>query len=139
MTKLRLVREPTTNGDTLGCLFVNGHFRCFTLEDAIRERPDEPVAAWKVFGQTAIPAGRYRLRITWSPKFSRLLPEIQGVEGFTGIRIHTGNRNSDTEGCILVGFVRGNGVIEQSRPAMASIMDALVGDDAEITIENPQP
>lgn len=137
--RLRLIREPTIGETTLGVLFVNGVFRCWTLEDAIRERPGEPVAAWKVPRQTAIPAGTYPVQVNWSVRFDRLLPEIQNVPGFSGIRIHTGNRHTDTEGCVLVGFVRANGVIEQSRPALAGLMDLLTAspDGAELVVENP--
>ena len=62
---LRLVREPTIDGITThGSLYVEGHWQCWTLEDAIREV--------KIHGQTAIPAGRYRVEITFSQRFQRL-------------------------------------------------------------------
>lgn len=136
MTRLRLIREPSAGGATLGALYVNGVWRCWTLEDPIRERPGEPVEAWKRPGDTAIPAGRYAVKTTYSPKFDRMLPEVLSVPGFSGIRIHAGNRAIDTEGCVLVGFVRANAVIQQSRPAVEVVIEACV-DGAELTIENP--
>ena len=63
--------------------------------------------------QYAIPAGCYRLRLTYSPTFHELLPLLDGVLGYarqphngirrTGIRIHAGNTIADSRGCILVG------------------------------------
>ena len=50
-----------------------------------------------------IPAGTYQVRVSWSPRFQCLLPEIINVPGRTGIRIHAGNYPKDTTGCILVG------------------------------------
>ena len=63
--------------------------------------------------QYAIPAGFYRLRLTYSPTSQEILPLIDGVLGYarephngirrTGIRIHAGNTIADSRGCILVG------------------------------------
>ena len=138
---LRLVREPSRDGATLGVLFVNGHFECFTVEDEIRETPD-PVATWKVKGKTAIPAGRYPVVITHSPRFGVRLPLLLNVPGFEGIRIHVGNRASDSEGCILPGRSRGYGCVGESRVAFGQLftkLDTAIGrgDAVVLTIENP--
>jgi hypothetical protein len=139
---LRVIREPSINGATLGVVFLNDRFLCFSLEDELRERAGEAVESWKVPGQTAIPAGRYQLRVTWSPRFQRNLPELVDVPGFSGIRIHSGNRHSDTEGCLLVGFQRANAVVTESLRAMAFITPQIQaadkrGEEAWIEIENP--
>lgn len=127
---LRLIREPSQHGATLGVLFVDGVFEAWTLEDEIR--------AVKIPGQTAIPAGRYPVLMTWSPRFSRVLPEVRNVPNFVGVRIHAGNRKEDTEGCILVGEHRGDAWIGDSRSALARLMTKLVNADAiELAIENP--
>ncbi len=60
----------------------------------------------KVKKETAIPVGRYRLRRTWSPKFQKLVMEVQRVPAFQGIRVHPGKNDDWTEGCPLPGFTR---------------------------------
>ncbi|HYB96208.1 MAG TPA: DUF5675 family protein [Vicinamibacterales bacterium] len=138
---LRLIREPSRHLATFGVLFVDDIFFGFTLEDQLRERADRPVAEWKVYGETAIKAGRYQVKLTPSQRFGRVLPELLHVEGFTGIRIHAGNKRQDSLGCILVGRMRDddNRSILQSQVAMAALMSRLV--DAKgpiwISIENP--
>lgn len=132
--QLRLAREPSGGGITPGRLFVDDVHACFTLEDVVRTGP-------KVPGATAIPAGRYRVRVTYSPRFKRALPLIMDVPGFEGIRIHAGNVAEDTEGCILVGNGRGFHSITDSRLALAALQPRIAGaeargDDVWITIVN---
>ena len=136
---LRLIREPSLDATTLGVLFLNGRFQCFTLEDLIREQIGQPVASWKVAGATAIPAGHYRVQITPSVRFGRPLPELLEVPGFTGIRIHPGNAAVDTAGCLLVGNARSGSRILQSRVAFEAVFAELAAatDPIWITIENP--
>lgn len=93
----------------IGELLVDGVFECFTLEDI--ERPV------KIKGETAIPKGTYKVIINQSNRFKRLLPLLLNVPGFEGVRIHSGNTNHNTEGCILVGQTRHKEFIGQSRKA----------------------
>jgi len=81
---------------TIGKLYIDGVYHCFTLEDKVREGE-------KVQNETAIPYGIYNVIIDISTRFNRLMPHVLNVPGFEGIRIHTGNTDADTEGCILVG------------------------------------
>jgi len=107
--EITLIRNPEpTEGYTAGKLYIDDKFAFFTLEDQVREVPGKPVKDWKIYAQTAIPRGRYRIILTRSPRFGRLLPEVLGVPGFTAIRIHAGNTAKHTEGCILVGNADGN-------------------------------
>src|SRR5262249_6892104 len=53
----------------------------------------------------------------FSARFQRLLPELQDVPNFTGVRIHPGNTDADTEGCILVGQTKATDFIGKSRAA----------------------
>lgn len=141
MIALRLIRKWFTDTDTEGELFVGGAHECWTLEDRARF-PEEP----KVPGQTAIPPGRYRMTWENSPRFGRHLLRLHGVEGFTGILIHAGNRSRDTEGCILVGQVRTDPAddwIGRSAAALAALEDRVVPrldfEDASIeVVEEPE-
>jgi hypothetical protein len=113
---------------TIGEITVDGQVKSFTLEDAVREVPGQPVATWKIPGKTAIPAGEYEVRITTSARFGRPLPLLVEVPGFSGIRIHPGNTSADTEGCILVGTTWGGGDwITNSRVAFNAIYPLLLG------------
>lgn len=149
MTVLRVQREPSDNGATLGALYVNDVWQCWTLEDVIRETPMPAiklaaatwVASWKVAGKTAIPAGRYAVVLTVSRRFGVVLPELVDVPGFSGIRAHAGNRSSDTEGCLLVGQGRSTAAIGQSQLALDALMRRLTSaaktGPMEIDVINP--
>jgi len=82
---------------TVGKLYVNGIYYCYTLEDTVRPKGE------KIDGQTAISVGTYSVIIDVSNRFKRRLPHVLNVSGFEGVRIHTGNSSADTEGCILLG------------------------------------
>lgn len=102
---------------TIGALSIDGEHFCWVCEDPVREVPGEPVEAWKVYGKTAIPHGVYKVVITWSNRFGRLLPLLVDVPGYSGVRIHPGNTAADTEGCLLPGLVRSAKGVGHSRPA----------------------
>jgi len=144
----RLQRRPSKNGFTLGEVSkfmgtgVPGPRKWYTGEDQIREVAGQPVSAWKVKGATAIPAGRYRVIITPSPRFKRLLPRLVGVEGFDGILIHPGNDAEDTDGCILPGMQHDERNVWQSRIAFNEWNDEitaslLAGDQVWLEVVNP--
>lgn len=118
---------------TFGKLYVGNVFCAHSLEDQVREVEGEPVESWKIKGETAIPRGRYKVTITPSNRFKRDLPLLHDVPGFTAIRIHPGNTEIDTEGCLLVGADRTATALLNSRLAfvelMADIQDALNHDE----------
>lgn len=131
---ISVVRKPSKNGATLGDLFIDGVHECYTLEDEIREE--------KIPGQTAIPSGKYRIALTKSPRLGKVTPELLNVPNYTGVRIHSGNRAEDTEGCILVGEDKGDAVIYRSREAFVELMAAISmaiegGEQVWIEVENP--
>lgn len=69
-----------------------------------------------------IPQGSYTVSLTYSPKFKRALPLVNGVFGHSGIRIHCGNSISDTQGCILVGLRHNNGFLYHSKLALCQLL-----------------
>lgn len=124
--KILLQRAAIGENCTIGFL-VADNFRCYTLEDRVREKPGVPVSVWKIPGQTAIPKGTYKVIINMSQRFGKELPLLERVEGFSGVRIHAGNRSKDTEGCILLGTKLGvdHESIENSREAMSQFMQVI--------------
>lgn len=89
-------RKYFTNKSTIGQLTFND-FHCFTLEDTVRRN------GFKIAGETAIPPGEYEVIVNYSERFKQMMPLILNVPNFQGIRIHPGNTEKDTDGCILVG------------------------------------
>lgn len=104
--ELSVVRDILHPEVTLGQLFADGQKFCETLEDPVREVDGQPVATWKIKGETAIPRGRYRVIIDFSPRFRRPMLHLLDVPGFSGIRVHGANFAKDVEGCIGVGAQR---------------------------------
>jgi len=103
---------------TISRLYIDDTYYCFVLEDKVREVEGKSVEEWKVQGQTAIPAGTYPVIIDHSPHFDRDLPHVLNVQGFEGIRIHSGNTDKDTAGCLLVGLNwPGGDMVSNSRNA----------------------
>lgn len=127
---LLLNRETFTEHSTIGELSVDGTFFCYVLEDVAR-----PI---KIKHQTSIPAGRYKITITHSTRFDRELPLLNDVPGFEGIRIHPGNTDKDTSGCLLVGLSRAKDLVGNSREAFNTLLPKLqlaVKRGEEISIE----
>lgn len=143
--KLTLQRLPSTEGATMGRLYIDGVFACHTLEDVVREIEGEPVANWKIKGATAIPAGVYRVTLETSPRFGADTLTINDVPGFTGVRMHAGNTSDDTEGCVLLGLQATDSSLVggTSRPAVALVKDKVAhaiarGEVVTIDINNAE-
>lgn len=120
---LTLNRVMFSSSATLGKLYRGSDFLCYTLEDTDRKLECD---GEKVYGQTAIPRGTYQVVVDWSNRFNKELPRLVDVPGFEGIRIHTGNKPEDTEGCVLVGTnIINENLIGNSRTAMLLLMAKL--------------
>lgn len=127
--RLTLKRKVFTNVSTIGELFIDDIFECYTLEDIDRgltaTMPLSEIDKTKVHSTTAIPYGEYEVVITFSNRFKCLMPLLVDVKGFAGVRIHTGNKSTDTEGCILVGKTKGLDFIGNSRAEYAVLFAKL--------------
>ena len=124
---------------TIGRLLVDGAVYCDTLEDKVRDTNKNGKfdnGERKEYGETAIPYGGYEVKFTYSPKFSKksaykafikngLMPEICNVPQFTGIRIHGGNTDKDTYGCLLVGKNRVVGKLVDSLACFKPLYEKL--------------
>lgn len=104
---------------TIGKVYVNGKYFCNSIEDKDRgltsDMPLDEIKKKKVYGETAIPSGTYKVAYTMSPKYKRMMPLVEGVKGFDGIRIHSGNTAKDSLGCILLGKNTKVGMVTESR------------------------
>lgn len=106
------VKRFSDNGEsTIGLLYIDDKFYCYTIEDEYREE--------KVSGETRIPDGNYEV------KFRRVLSgmtkkyrakfdwftwhlELQNVEGFKYVYFHKGNTSDHSDGCIIIGDTANN-------------------------------
>ena len=129
---INIIRKYYYDDCVIGELYIDNILECFTLEDVPR--------AFKIPGKTAIPAGTYDIELTYSPRFKCTLPLLKKVKGFEGIRIHAGNRAEDTEGCILVGAIKGDGVIYSSKIALNKLLEKMrIMPYIKIKIEDTKP
>lgn len=120
--KLSLFRNTFTDQATIGELTVDGRLLGYTLEDKDRNLEK---GVKKIPAITAIPRGTYEVIINFSNRFQTYMPLLIGVPQFEGVRIHTGNTAADTEGCILIGKMRGANQIVKSRAAYAELLGLL--------------
>jgi hypothetical protein len=130
---LEIVRKTASpDAPTLGELFIEGVHFCFTLEDPdLNNRVDV----------SCIPTGVYQVMAMYSVRFERDMPRVLGVPGRTGILLHMGNTDADTEGCILLGERQSQSAVYDSVKAFDRFMTWFdsCGGTATLTILNPQP
>lgn len=110
------VKRIADNGDaTIGVLYIDGVFHCFTIED--QEQKGD-----KVMHETRIPNGTYKIALRnaggFSDRYAKKYEEIhEGMlciynapewkieangKSFQYILIHTGNTDDHTSGCLLL-------------------------------------
>jgi len=145
--KLDVVRHQFGKDATNGLLFIDGVFECYTLEDEVRDV--------KVHSETAIPLGEYEIKLRaeggFHTKYTARYGDmhkgmlwLQDVPNFQWILIHTGNTDSHTAGCLLLGetqqdldkgkdgFVGGSG--DAYKKMYPKVADALLSGE-KVTIK----
>ena len=146
--ELKVLRYSDNGESTIGLLFVDGKFECYTLEDEARTH--------KVFNETRIPEGcydiEYRVEGGHHARYMRKFGDfhkgmlhLKNVPNFKYVLIHIGNDDDDTAGCLLVGSKVNNnqysvGYIESSTDAYTKLYEKVsnaleTGDTVTITYE----
>lgn len=119
---LHQYRQIITNLSTTGRFYINCEPFCYGLEDPDRDLVSTmsltEIKRIKIAGNTAIPAGRYRVVKYWSAERNCFLPLLIGVPGFDFVEIHIGNFPKDTRGCLLLGKGIGLNCVTESRAIM---------------------
>ena len=138
--ELKLVRKYCKDEYTIGHLYVvesgKDIWVADTLEDKVRDYNkdgdllDEGEA--KVYSQTAIPYGKYEVKMTISPKFKNrywaaiyggIVPLIDNVKHFTGIRFHPASTAASLSGCVGIGRNTLRGQLTQTTEMYFKLMD----------------
>jgi hypothetical protein len=123
--ELLLTRLVFDENYTEGQLFIDDFYFCDTLEDRTRDYDKDGEVDEKIYGETAIPFDRYKVIMSYSNRFKKVMPEVLNVHGFEGIRIHEGNAAKDTLGCILTGKYVKDGQIGESKVTTQSLYAAI--------------
>lgn len=132
--EINLVRKSYTTKSTIGDFSIEDKM-WFSLEDVARKI--------KIYGETAIPAGKYHIVPQYSPLMKRILPMLENVPNFTYIYIHPLNYATESLGCIGIGKIKDVDSIYQSQQACAEVFDLIClawqkKEDVWITIEDTQ-
>ena len=128
---LHVHRDVFTSDATLSRLTIGAEDFGFVCEDEDRGLEQsmslDEIRALKVMSETAIPRGTYHVEKTWSPRYKRMMYLVKDVPGFAGIRIHSGNTEDHTAGCLLPGLTRDTGkmAVYSSRKAVTALESIL--------------
>ena len=150
--KLKVKRIYNCATYCISRFYVNQLYVFDSIEDTDRGLKDswplEKIRKTKVYGETAIPKGIYKVVLSVSPKFQYrpwakkyggLVPEITNVKGFSGIRIHPANFATELLGCIAPGINSKKGQVTASQATYFKLMDKYLmpawGKGEPITIE----
>lgn len=133
--KITLTRKYFSDITTIGTFQLDKGFSCFALEDKDRKLEADGV---KIPKETCIPRGTYKVIIDFSNRFQTDMPHVLDVPQFEGIRIHSGNTQHNTAGCILLGGSKGIDFINNSKVTFGQFMvllrDAL-GKNESVSID----
>ncbi len=137
--EILLNRRYPKVGYSIGEIRIDGKWFCSSLEPEDRGLASDmslaKIKSLKVTGRTAIPKGRYKVTLNYSPKFkdkswakpySGKVIGIENVPGFEGVRIHPGNTVHDTSGCILCGLNKIKGGLTNSCSTYLDLVDHYI-------------
>lgn len=147
--KIELIRIYNCTRYSIGKLYVDGKYVCDTIEDYDRglnqDMSEEQIRRIKVYRQTAIPIGTYKVTLNVkSPKFALkpyyknycggYMPRLLNVKGFDGILIHCGSSADSSAGCLIVGYNKIKGRVINSQAAFEKLMPIMKKAKNGITI-----
>jgi hypothetical protein len=110
-----LYRVWAKDKNTIAAAYFNGILLVYVLELPV-------VTGGKGEG---INTGTYPVKITYSPKFKRLMPLVQNVPGRSGIRWHPGSDWRSTLGCLIPGFEFSESKIKDSNLAYDVVYEVM--------------
>jgi len=123
MKQVKIFRVEDGAQGTFGVLTIDDRAICVTLE-----RP------WlnNAKGLSCIPLGSYHCSRYRSKKFGNTFV-VEDVLGRSGILFHSGNRATDSKGCIILArkfhtFSPNDRGVMESKEAMASFLDEMKGE-----------
>lgn len=133
---------------TIGKIYIDNELICDSLEDTDRDlrqnMPLSEIQSKKVYGETAIPTGTYKVAMdvvspkfknrSWAKPYGGKIPRLLNVPGFEGILIHPGNKPEESLGCLFPGENKVKGQVINSTAAFNKIMGKLLSAEGEITI-----
>lgn len=96
----KLIREQRNGREVRGHIYSVEHR--FSRSAGIYKEYLTTIAPTLENADYIVPALIYKVQVTQSAKFKRLLPVLEQVPGRTGIRIHRGSKPEHSKGCILV-------------------------------------
>ena len=100
MAYYKLIRQPAEGKAVRGTLYQTEH-RYSGSAGEYKEYLT-PICDTLENAHYLVPALIYKVQVSQSPKFRRLLPLLEQVPGRSGIRIHRGTKPEHSKGCILV-------------------------------------
>ncbi len=117
--RIQVIRKWYSQISTIGVISVDGVKCGFTLEDVARAE------GVKIPDHTAIPAGEYEAVNDYSERFKKIMPHILNVPKFDGVRLHKGNRTSETSGCLLLGLQKAQDLVYNCDPTYDYVFHSI--------------
>lgn len=126
---IKVIRKTYTDKSTISDVYIDDKFICYILEDKdrglLQQMSTEEIKKKKQYAVTAIPLGKYEVIVTYSNRFKKDLPLLLNVPGYEGVRIHPGNTDANTEGCLLPGSSKSTDFVGESKKAFEVLFNHI--------------